>query len=94
MTGSPADPVTGSDAGPTPGVVVSNGQTLVETPSIAHVGPDASPTPVVVVSNGKTSGGFGVRFAMTALGLVLKLFWTNLDQGKLILFPLVIKDKS
>jgi hypothetical protein len=26
------------------------------------------------------SGGFGVRFMMTALGVVLKLFWSNLDQ--------------
>ena len=27
------------------------------------------------------SGGFGVRFMMTALGVVLKMFWSNLDQG-------------
>lgn len=27
------------------------------------------------------SNGFGVRFMMTALGVVLKMFWSNLDQG-------------
>ena len=28
------------------------------------------------------SNGFGVRFMMTMLGVVLKMFWSNLDQGK------------
>jgi hypothetical protein len=30
------------------------------------------------------SQGFGVRFMMSALGLVVKLFWSNIDQGKTI----------
>jgi hypothetical protein len=32
------------------------------------------------------SGDFGVRFMMTALGVALQMFWSNLDQGLSLFF--------
>jgi hypothetical protein len=49
-----ADPITGPNAAPTPVVVVSDGETFVETPTATPADSDTDATPVIIVSNGVT----------------------------------------